>query len=306
MSKNNEAADVQWWVVALSEEVVAGKPLAVMCDSKEYVLFRDATGSVRALVDQCAHRRAPLSLGHVTADGWIECPYHGWRFDGVSGGCKAIPNLSAQETVPPTYTVAAFAVLERDGFIQLCPQGTAANPVLAQTLALDAGTHHWQGAKLLAYPQEALLDLLIDAPGLVLDIPSITIVDDHRYGDPEIEEGAVVVQHAALWTPRRKSATRVVADYPLAVRVALTAAHTARVDVHTDAGELLASAWLAVTPVKSTLTDLRWRGTSIAQGSRLIEIGVREQLQPEAIKAVNAYPSLIRREMRVPQSAPAA
>ncbi len=46
------------------------------------VLFRDADGKVAALVDRCPHRGAALSLGKRTESGCVECPFHGWRFDG--------------------------------------------------------------------------------------------------------------------------------------------------------------------------------------------------------------------------------
>src|SRR3546814_9963973 len=78
-----------WVIVALSSAVM-DQPKPVRCDGADYVLFRNEAGDIRALVDQCAHRRAPLSLGRVVAGGLIECPYHGWRYDG-SGACVAIP-----------------------------------------------------------------------------------------------------------------------------------------------------------------------------------------------------------------------
>jgi phenylpropionate dioxygenase-like ring-hydroxylating dioxygenase large terminal subunit len=45
-----------------------------------------------AAVDECPHRLAPLSEGRVV-DGGLECPYHGWQFEGAGGGCVAIPQL---------------------------------------------------------------------------------------------------------------------------------------------------------------------------------------------------------------------
>jgi phenylpropionate dioxygenase-like ring-hydroxylating dioxygenase large terminal subunit len=305
MTKNNHAVQARWWTVALSEEVIADKPFAVICEDKDYVLFRDNAGSVRALVDQCAHRRAPLSLGHISVDGHIECPYHGWRYDGGNGACVAIPNLSVTERVPATYRVPAFAVVEQDGFIQLWTQGMDADERVIHPLALAAQALASQGTALIAYPYAELVDLLLDAPGVVLDIAGVTVVDRHRYGKPIIESAAndnmqrVVVNHAAMWSSQRKrSPQNVIADYPLAVRVAVAAnGHTARVEVHTDADELLASAIIAMTPVKSTLTSVRWRSAGVQRGKRAMQIRVRAQLQAEAIKSVYAYPSVIRREL---------
>lgn len=33
---------------------------------------------------------AALSLGHVTAKGCLECPFHGWQYDG-GGACVRVP-----------------------------------------------------------------------------------------------------------------------------------------------------------------------------------------------------------------------
>jgi phenylpropionate dioxygenase-like ring-hydroxylating dioxygenase large terminal subunit len=54
------------------------------------VFFRDASGSWSGLVDRCPHRGARLSLGTVTAEGTLQCRYHGWRFRG-DGRCTRIP-----------------------------------------------------------------------------------------------------------------------------------------------------------------------------------------------------------------------
>lgn len=42
------------------------------------------------MVDECAHRACPLSLGRVL-DGQVECPYHGWAYDG-RGDCTKMPS----------------------------------------------------------------------------------------------------------------------------------------------------------------------------------------------------------------------
>lgn len=287
-------AGARWWTVALSEEV-AQRPRAVACDGGRYVLFRDASGTVRALHDECAHRRAPLSLGSITAEGLVECPYHGWRYDGRTGACVQIPNLAANERVPKAYKTPAFAVAERDGFIHLWPDGLDGDESLLDDFSLAPWLRSWRGARLLAYPCDALADLLLDAPGAVLDIGSVTIADDHPYGDPVVESGRVASEYAASWTTRGKRPKHVVADYPLAINVAVnTDGRAARVDLRTDAGEPLASAYLAFTPVGPTVAGVRWRGVGGEAAGRAIEIGVLGQIRPEAVLAAYPYASKIR------------
>jgi phenylpropionate dioxygenase-like ring-hydroxylating dioxygenase large terminal subunit len=85
-------------------------------------LFRDGAGAARAVVDRCPHRNAPLSLGKVSGDGCLECPYHGWRFDG-SGTCTAVPGLLAGDAAAGTArNVASYATCERDGFVWIWGQ----------------------------------------------------------------------------------------------------------------------------------------------------------------------------------------
>ena len=46
---------------------------------------------VTALRDECTHQAMPLSAGELCDDGTIECPWHGARFDVVSGRCVRGP-----------------------------------------------------------------------------------------------------------------------------------------------------------------------------------------------------------------------
>lgn len=78
------------------------------------VLFRDGQGQVSALEDRCAHRNAPLSAGRL-ANGCIECPYHGWRYDG-QGACVYIPSLG-DGARPPRHGVRSYPVQEQDGYV---------------------------------------------------------------------------------------------------------------------------------------------------------------------------------------------
>ena len=103
------------WTAVTTSAAVANKPVALRVGEQEIVVFRDATRRVHAFEDRCPHRRVPLSLGRVTPEGVLQCMYHGWCFDGASGRCEKIPNLRADERVPPGFSVRAFRTEERDG-----------------------------------------------------------------------------------------------------------------------------------------------------------------------------------------------
>lgn len=66
------------------------KPLAVTLAGEKLVFFRDAKGMAKALIDRCPHRGVQLSLGRVTKEGCLECPFHAWQFEG-DGSVREVP-----------------------------------------------------------------------------------------------------------------------------------------------------------------------------------------------------------------------
>lgn len=80
-----------------------------------WVLFRDAEGKASCVLDECAHRACPLSVGRVV-DGQIECPYHGWRYNG-QGECTKMPSTTLCRGVQ----VNALPCAEQDGFVWVWP-----------------------------------------------------------------------------------------------------------------------------------------------------------------------------------------
>jgi phenylpropionate dioxygenase-like ring-hydroxylating dioxygenase large terminal subunit len=78
-----------WTPVAYADELGAGAPLGLTIAKTHVVLFRGRDGIPHALLDRCPHRGAALSLGKVV-DGCIECPFHGWRFEG-NGATVRVP-----------------------------------------------------------------------------------------------------------------------------------------------------------------------------------------------------------------------
>ena len=110
-----------WYAVALSR-AVSRTPHRVLIAGQAFVIFRSG-GALRCLTDRCPHRFAPLSLGRVVAD-TIECPYHGWRFDGT-GRCRAVPGLL--EPVP-NVIVPPHAVREANGLVYISPEAARGEP----------------------------------------------------------------------------------------------------------------------------------------------------------------------------------
>ena len=102
-----------WHPVASADHLVDA-PLAAQLLDEPLVLWRDAAGAAHAFADRCPHRGARLSLGCVRG-GELECPYHGWRFDGT-GHAVAVPALPGF-VPPPGHRANAHAVRERCGLL---------------------------------------------------------------------------------------------------------------------------------------------------------------------------------------------
>ena len=122
-----------WTAVALSRNLKSD-PMQVVHDGVPVVLFR-AGDKVQALDDLCPHRLAELSKGRVMS-GQIECPYHGWRFDGA-GLCTAIPG-HLDET--PRYKVRAHSVIEKAGAIFLSSGAPDADPYIHSAQDMEGVT----------------------------------------------------------------------------------------------------------------------------------------------------------------------
>lgn len=280
----------------MSESLLPQETLQIKCGNSDLALFRDADGHVRALLDQCAHRRAPLSLGTVTAEGLIECPYHGWRYNGANGQCVAIPNLASTERVPRTYRVPAFAVDERGGFIHVWSGGDGEPHVRSSQLDFCQLGNNVYGSRLLAYPYWAVSDLLLDAPDAVLEIPGVAIVNAHRMGDPAIAGDRIEVAYAAI--PARARGKRLVSEYPMRVRISMALdGSTARVTLTDDVDNAIAVSVVGLMPVRDTLCSLNWRGSVCegAEGKKPMAIGIRQLIDPLTARDAVDYVSRLRR-----------
>ncbi|GIZ10671.1 Rieske 2Fe-2S domain-containing protein [Pseudomonas sp. NCCP-436] len=102
-----------WWPLATSHQLGTRRPLARVLHGRPLVLFRESDGRPAALPDRCPHRFAPLSAGCVR-DGAVECPYHGWRFDGA-GQCIRAPGSLDQGST--TRLLQPLQTLEAHGLI---------------------------------------------------------------------------------------------------------------------------------------------------------------------------------------------
>ncbi|MDB6062936.1 MAG: putative Rieske (2Fe-2S) protein [Verrucomicrobiaceae bacterium] len=255
----------QWWAVALAAEVTAAKPKGVSVDNEPIVLFRDQSGAIRALEDRCPHRRMPLSLGRVREDGLLQCGYHGWSFDGVTGQCKAIPNLLVGEKVPSTYGVFPYRAIEQNDFIYVAA-GTALQALPPNLYASPKKI--FSGRHTVGLAHAEFIAALMDGPQLLLDCAGIRI-SDTLIADPHLEDGWLVMERAAFWLGQTQF-DGFVREYKLIFRLAINpeTAESWLSFTHPDSS-VVAVAHLAITPSTRGTTAILWRSfASTAAGVR--------------------------------------
>lgn len=102
------------WYVGCQTRDLKRKPLSRTLLGIPLVLFRGDDGKPAALLDRCAHRNVPLSLGKVVGHR-LQCAYHGWEFTG-EGACEKIPGLCG-DPEGKARRVPMYPCLERDGFV---------------------------------------------------------------------------------------------------------------------------------------------------------------------------------------------
>jgi len=96
-----------WYQVAWSRELGRDTALTRTVLGRPLLMFRDATGAPKALLNRCPHRFAPLSAGTI-AGGVVRCGYHGLAFEG-SGRCVDNPH----GPITSAMRARAYPVLER-------------------------------------------------------------------------------------------------------------------------------------------------------------------------------------------------
>jgi vanillate O-demethylase monooxygenase subunit len=152
-----------WTVAAWSCELKPGELLARTLLDQPVVLYRDAAGRPRALLDRCPHRFAPLSMGQLCDGGAsVQCPYHGLRFDG-SGAC--VHNPHGDGRIPAAARVQSYPVVERWSALWIwMGEPARADAALIPEFAFN-DPEHWAvgtGSMVVDAPYEIEIDNILD------------------------------------------------------------------------------------------------------------------------------------------------
>jgi phenylpropionate dioxygenase-like ring-hydroxylating dioxygenase large terminal subunit len=108
----------EYWLPALlSEELPTndGDPLRVLMLGEQLIAFRDTTGKVGLIQNNCPHRGASLFFGRNEEAG-LRCVYHGWKF-ATDGTCIDMPNEPAESDFKHKVKAVAYPTQERGGIV---------------------------------------------------------------------------------------------------------------------------------------------------------------------------------------------
>ncbi|MBX3608510.1 MAG: aromatic ring-hydroxylating dioxygenase subunit alpha [Hydrogenophaga sp.] len=203
----------QLWHPVADAHALRDAPMAIHLMGEPLVLWRDHA-SVHAWVDRCPHRGARLSLGRVltTTHGLrLECPYHGWQFEG-GGRCQHVP--ASPDFHPPSgHAATVVEAIELHGLIWVRLQPWAGLPpgvpLDAPPAFAEADDPAWR--RVICGPYS----VATSAPRLVenfLDLSHFGFVHEGWLGERghaqvqtgEVSEGplGVRVSAARAWQPR--------------------------------------------------------------------------------------------------------
>jgi phenylpropionate dioxygenase-like ring-hydroxylating dioxygenase large terminal subunit len=187
----------RYWVPILSSYQLpagGGDPVKVEIFGERYVAFRDASGKVGLLDEQCAHRSASLSLGRVEGDG-IRCLFHGWKFS-ATGAVLETPTVS-EPRFRERFKARSFPVREAGAIVW----------AYVGPPELEPEFPHWS---YFDYPAERLLSVTFVVPcnfvqvqEALLDSAHLTVLHQDAFRrKSDIEFAATVSTVTAAADPR--------------------------------------------------------------------------------------------------------
>jgi len=80
--------------VAQTADLNPGEAMTVDAQGTPIALF-NVGGAFHAIHNTCLHRGGPLGEGSLD-DKVVTCPWHGWKYDVTTGGCKTSPAAKIQ------------------------------------------------------------------------------------------------------------------------------------------------------------------------------------------------------------------
>jgi nitrite reductase/ring-hydroxylating ferredoxin subunit len=105
-----------WFIVAEARDLMPGALTSMRVFGSDVVLFRGEDGAPYMVDAYCAHLGAHVGVGGRVEGDCIRCPFHGWRYDGVTGRCNEIP-YGDMDRIPSKARIRSYPCVERNHMI---------------------------------------------------------------------------------------------------------------------------------------------------------------------------------------------
>jgi nitrite reductase/ring-hydroxylating ferredoxin subunit len=189
-----------WFQVGWSGDVPAGGVVPLRYFGEDLVAFRGLDGTLHILDAYCQHLGANLARGGCVVDGGIQCPFHGWVWNGQGRNV----HIPYQERTNTARRIRAWYTAERNECIYLWHDADGGEPAWEVPDALASfGQHVAARTFHPAYPQgrSHFTDLHVH-PQVVAE----NAVDPHHFRFVHrTPESPVVLEETAddsTWTAR--------------------------------------------------------------------------------------------------------
>ena len=168
-----------WYAVAAARGIRPGDRRRVRIGERDLIVYRDATGTLRAVDRACPHLGADLARGTVVGEG-LQCVFHQWRW-GPDGTCVAGGGVGSGARL------RTYAVRERWGLVWIWAGDAPAYELPEPERANAARVVRLPSQKLRCHPHLVLgngLDVTHFAPlhGLRFESPPVVSSESpHRF-----------------------------------------------------------------------------------------------------------------------------
>lgn len=150
-----------WHVIALSGELGRGKSIKKIIYGVPLLLWRDRQNQVFAVVDCCAHKKAPLAVSCFEKNE-ITCPYHGWKYNkkGLLIDIPGSPHINCSKLGG---NLQALPAKEEAGLVWICPNSEKSPEQLPLSFGHEAAWSHTSLKHLFDTSEELLIENFMDA-----------------------------------------------------------------------------------------------------------------------------------------------
>ncbi|NWQ80494.1 DAF36 desaturase, partial [Columbina picui] len=129
-----------WYRLLDSAQLPRGAVRSLSLLGEQLAVFRSQDGQAYVVDAYCPHLGANLAAGGRVVGNCIECPFHGWQFQGEDGKCARIPYA---EKVPDFASIRTWPSCEVNGMLLVWYHREGVGPTWAVPEQREVATQEW-------------------------------------------------------------------------------------------------------------------------------------------------------------------